>query len=83
MENKDYDVTVPIQVYNDLYATKIEYNRILKALEDAYEDSELDWNKTKIRFDEENINSFLRTIDRTKYEAKLKGLQEKENGRKY
>lgn len=80
MENRNYEVTIPLKTYNELYGTKMEYKRIIRALEDVYKNSRLSWNHKFLSFDDEDIYKFVETVDEGMYEIKLKELQEKENG---
>jgi hypothetical protein len=76
---KDY-VAIPRLDYEDLIRTDFKYHQAMEELRDLFDNAKLNWNKTKLVFDEDEVSHAIKHIVGTMYKTTLTRLQaEKEH----
>lgn len=76
---KDY-VAIPREEFEDLIRCEYENQQIMDELCDLFDNARLNWNKTKLMFDEEEVALAIKHIAGVMYRTTLTRLQaEKEH----
>lgn len=76
--DKVYEVTIPLEMYNELQEIRIEKIRVEECLEELFETAELSWDKDELQFSNRRLKEFLKSISSVAYKRRLEELKKEE-----
>lgn len=79
MENKNYDVTISLQRYDELLKLECLYCYLYDSIKRLLNISELNWNKKDLDFATDDVRNFVKRFDIDLYTKRVELLNKKEN----
>lgn len=78
MENKNYEITIPLQDYNNLKKYEFMFDNIISEFDFLIENAELNYSKDDLNIDVD-FRNLLKKYCQYSYKRRIEKLKEKEN----
>ena len=75
---KEYLVTIPLDLYNELLEIRFEKARVEESLETLLEKAELSWDNERLVFNDDEMRDFVKSVSLVAYERRLEELKKEE-----
>lgn len=76
--DKEYMVTIPLSLYNELLEIRFEKARVEMAFEAVLDKAELSWNKDSLDFTTRDIKNLIKSISLVAYERRIEELKKED-----
>ena len=73
--DREYLVTIPLNLYNELIEIRLEKERVEENLETALEMAELSWDGKDLDFEYESMRDLMKSISLVAYKRRVEELK--------
>lgn len=76
--DKEYLVTIPLSLYDELLEIRFEKAREEQCLEVLLEKADVSWDNERLVFDDDDMREYIKSVSSVAYERRLEELKKEE-----